>query len=154
MPLPSDSFRTEHAGLRGHLFQLEITVASLAAASGEEQHRATTEMVRFLRSHVSDHAQWEERVLYPLVDRQAGGNEPFTAVMRHEHRIIERWVAELTDETCRSPIAIRRFVRLAERLVGLLLAHFECEEEVLLPVLDRTMTPQEFDREVMAHAHE
>jgi hemerythrin-like domain-containing protein len=152
--LPSDSFRTEHADLKGHLFYLETVVASLAEASPDERHRATTELVRFLRSHLADHAQWEERVLYPLVDRQAGGGEPFTAAMRHEHRIIERLVAELVDETCRSPIAIRRFVRLAERLLGLLLAHFECEEEVLLPVLDRTMTTEEFDREVMSHAHD
>lgn len=38
--------------------------------------------------------------------------------------------------------------------MGLLYAHFEDEEEVLLPVLDKTMTPEQFKRDVadkMAH---
>jgi hemerythrin-like domain-containing protein len=150
--LPSDSFRTEHADLKGHLFYLETVVASLEAASREERRRATTEMVRFLRSQLAEHAAWEESVLYPLVDRQAGHGEPFTAAMRHEHEIIERWTQELVDEISCSPINVGRFARKAEKLLGLLLAHFECEEEVLLPILDRTMTPEQFESEVTAHA--
>lgn len=44
--------------------------------------------------------------------------------------------------------------RRAVHLVGLLRGHFEVEEQVLLPVLDATMTAEEFKREVgdrMAH---
>jgi hemerythrin-like domain-containing protein len=150
--LPSDSFRTEHAELKSHLFYLETVVASLEAASREERRRATTDMVRFLRSQLAEHAAWEENVLYPLIDRQAGYGEPFTATMRHEHEIIERWTHELVDEISCSPINVGRFVRKAQKLLGLLLAHFECEEEVLLPVLDRNMTPEQFESEVTAHA--
>ena len=40
------------------------------------------------------------------------------------------------------------FARRAMHLVGLLRGHFEVEEQVLLPVLDRTMTTEQFQREV------
>jgi hypothetical protein len=43
------------------------------------------------------------------------------------------------------------FVRRADNLLGLIWAHFEEEEMVLLPVLDETMTPEQFEREVGGH---
>jgi hemerythrin-like domain-containing protein len=107
-------------------------------------------VVGFLREHLIGHADWEERVLYPLVDRHAGGGpEAFTASMRLEHRIIARWTDELAREASHREPDIGVFCARAHNLLGLVMAHLEEEEDVLLPVLDRTMTAAEFEREVM-----
>ena len=57
-----------------------------------------------------------------------------------------RWIGEL-GAMAKSPSAdAQAFTRRADNLLGLVRAHFESEEDVLLPVLDRTMTPEQFRR--------
>ena len=100
--LPSHSFRLEHAELEQRLAQLESMVGSLPGAMCDEQAKLMTAVVSFLKGNVRSHAQWEERVLYPVVDHQAGsGREPFRASRRYERRIIVRWVDELLQEASR-----------------------------------------------------
>jgi hemerythrin-like domain-containing protein len=147
--LPSNSFRLEHAEFNEHFSQLDDLVGALATASPREQAAHMKRLVAFLADHVEGHTEWEERVLYRVVDRQAGGREPFTASMRHEHAIIRRWSAELAAEAARELPDARAFARRADKLLGLLRAHMEEEEEVLLPVLDRHLTAEQFQREVI-----
>ncbi|MFZ5481345.1 MAG: hemerythrin domain-containing protein [Myxococcota bacterium] len=141
---PTDPFREQHAELRTHLAHLSTRLGALASVPAAEQRALMLEIVAFLDSHVRPHAQWEERVLYALVDRKAGGGTGITATMRHEHRIVDRWIDELAAEAARPQPDPRAFGRRAHNLLGLLQAHFEEEEEVLLPVLDRTMSRDEF----------
>lgn len=107
-------------------------------------------IIDFLKGHIKPHAEREEKVLYPAVDKRTGGqSNPFTATMRNDHKIVGRRISELeTASTQQSPDA-SDFVRKTDRLLGLITAHFENEEDVLLPVLDKTMSQEEFDREVM-----
>ena len=110
-------------------------------------------MVRFLEEHIAAHAQWEERALYPVVDRQAdGGDNPFTASMRHEHVIVGRWIGELDQLAAADLANVQAFTRRADNLLGLIWAHFEEEEQVLLPVLDRSMSAEQFRKEVLDDA--
>jgi hemerythrin-like domain-containing protein len=104
------------------------------------------DVVRFLGEHIRPHAEWEERVLYPLVDGKAGSpaRHPFTASMRYEHRIVGRWIDEMGAIRGKAKPDVRAFARRADNLLGLIAAHFEEEEEVLLPILDATMKPEEF----------
>jgi len=105
--------------------------------------------VSFFEKHIKPHAEWEERVLYPIVDRLAGGGpNAFTATMRYEHRVVGRWIAELRAESDKPAIDAAKFARRTDNLLGLLWAHFEEEEEVLLPLIDKGMTKAEFEREV------
>jgi hemerythrin-like domain-containing protein len=109
-------------------------------------------VVGFVRDHIKPHAEWEERVLYPAVDRRAArGPNPFTASMRYEHGIVVRWTDELATMAAASPLDVVAFRRRADNLLGLIWAHFEEEEQVLLPILDRTMSKEDFDREIGAH---
>src|SRR6266496_4119032 len=127
---PTDSFRLEHRDIEDQLAEMDRQVGRLFSATPAEQRDSMARFIAFLREHVLTHAEWEEKVLYPVVDRRAGsGENRFTASMRHEHTI----VARRTDQ-----------------LLGLLLAHLENEEEILLPVLDWTMTPEDFEREVFS----
>lgn len=146
-------FSAEHAELRKHLGHIQKMIGDLAAAAPPARRRTMETVVAFLNEHIRPHAEWEERVLYPLVDRHAGsGREPFTATMRHEHRIVGRWIEELAREAARSQPDVWAFSRRSDNLLGLLAAHFEDEEEVLLPILERVMTREEFQREVMDRA--
>jgi iron-sulfur cluster repair protein YtfE (RIC family) len=114
------------------------------------QRETMKKVTGFLKDQIEPHAAWEEKVLYPAADQRAGSQSHlFTATMRNDHKIVSRRIRELESSTTqRSPDA-RDFTRKTDRLLGLLTAHFENEEEILLPVLDRTMSQEEFDRDIM-----
>lgn len=128
--LATQSFRDEHARVKAHLEH----AAQLPPADA----------LKFFATEIAPHAKWEEEKLYPLIDRLAGTTEAnrYTATMRQEHRIVGRWIALLREHLRKNDN--RAFTRRAENLIGLLQAHFEAEEEVLLPWADRTMTAAEF----------
>lgn len=156
---PTAGFRHEHAALRTHLAELDAEVRGLAAASPEARRATMSAIAAALRDHVVAHAEWEEAHLYPAVDRRAipaaaaAGREPFTASMRHEHRIVGRWTDELAALARDASPDPAVFARGADRLLGLITAHFEEEEEVLLPILDRTTTRHELEAELGAGGH-
>jgi hypothetical protein len=74
----------------------------------------------------------EERVLYPLLDRRLGRGRAFTATLRYEHRVIDRWITELAREAARHTPDVLAFARRADKVLGLL----EAEEEMLPPALE------------------
>lgn len=126
---PTEPFVREHAHIAAELDRIERS---------SDRHAA----LAFFRDQILPHAAWEERALYPAVDRRASKGEPFTASMRREHTIVKRWSGELPR------LEGEAYARRVQQLVGLVRAHFELEEQVLLPVLDRSMTAEEFHREV------
>jgi len=154
VPRPTEPFRQEHRNLQVDLRHLDGRLDALVTARAPERERIMTEVVGFMNQHIRPHAIWEERVLYPLVDDKAGSKpgHRFTASMRFEHTIVGRRIDELDAFRRRPQVEAVAFVRLADKLLGLITAHFEEEEQVLLPILDATMTPEEF-RAVM-HAEE
>lgn len=150
-PRPSEPFRAEHAVLERELDQIDARVGKVATLDDDARAREMGAIVSFFREHIGPHAAWEERVLYPAVDRRVptGEAEPFTASMRHDHTVVERWIGELDAMSRASTPDAGAFTRRADNLLGLLRAHFEAEEDVLLPVLDRSMTPEQFRDEVL-----
>jgi uncharacterized protein (DUF2249 family)/hemerythrin-like domain-containing protein len=90
------------------------------------------------------HIRFEESVLFPAFDRVTGmgADRGPTAVMRLEHRRIEERLADIRD-------AAARGVRPAERtradLLALLEMHDAKEENLLYPMLDRSLAPPEAD---------
>jgi hemerythrin-like domain-containing protein len=154
VPRPTEPFRQEHRNLQVDLRHLDGRLDALVTATASEKQRIMAEVVGFLNEHIRPHAVWEERVLYPLVDEKAGSKpgHRFTASMRFEHTIVGRRIDELDALRRRPRVEAAAFLRFADKLLGLITAHFEEEEQVLLPILDATMTPEEF-RGVM-HAEE
>ncbi len=148
-PRPSESFRGEHKEIKTHLLHIEQWAGDLEKLNSAEQKKTMTKIVKFFKEHIEPHAQWEERKLYPAVDRRASqGPHPFTASMRYEHQIVGRRIAELEKESALKNPDARLFMRKTDQLLGLITAHFEEEEEVLLPVLDKSMTMEEFKKEM------
>jgi hemerythrin-like domain-containing protein len=149
-PRVTEPFRQEHAELLAHLDHVDALAGELAKLPPEERRAAQEKVLAFYAEHLVPHAAWEEEVLYPAVDRRASQGEPFTASMRYEHTVVKAWVDQLRARLDDPDPAA--FVRQADRLLGLVSAHFQAEEHVLLPVLDQTMTPEEYERE-LGHGH-
>jgi hemerythrin-like domain-containing protein len=147
-----------HAALRK---QLELHKEGIGDLRGASQQAAKVTMDRallFLDEEIRPHANWEEVKLYPLLDSMVGGREPFTAAMRREHAIIDRWIEDLAVHAASTAPDAVWFARSADRLFGLIEAHWEEEEEVLLPILERAYkTADDFERavggDIHAHSH-
>lgn len=145
---PTDGFRAHHAEVIEHLGHIDQWAGALAGQTPREQRATMTRIVGFFKDHIAAHAADEERVLYPVVREHAGEGNRLTEVPIHEHRIVERWIAGLERAAADPSPDAAVFARDAGHLVGLLRAHFEVEEEVLLPVLDAAMTAEEFESAV------
>lgn len=151
--LPSQKFRDEHVGIRKHLEEASVWAGDIEKKNGKDRDALKRKVVEFFKSHIVPHAEWEEKVLYPAVDKRAAkGPNPFTATMRYEHKIVGRWADELDSQEVSSAEGARKFVRKADRLIGLIDAHFQEEEEVLLPILDKTLSKEQFEKEIMRHS--
>src|SRR5688500_18408140 len=150
--LPTAPFRQEHVEIKEHLQHLDTMIGSLPTAKAEEQRRTMSTVAKFLNDHIRNHAEWEEAHLYPAVDKRTlSGPNPFTATMRHEHRIVGRSIDALLKMAADPSSSAITFARSADRLLGLISAHFEEEEEVLLPILAMSMTKEEFEAELGHH---
>lgn len=148
--LPTQPFRDEHAQVRQHLKEMAARVGQLRNESADAQKKSMGEVVAFFQQHIKPHAEWEERHLYPVVDKLAGcpTARPFTSTMRFEHRVIGGWIDELAREAKKPAPDAVAFSRRADNLFGLLSAHFDEEEQVLLPLIDAKMTPAQFEKAV------
>ena len=150
--LPTAPFRNEHVEIKEHLAHIDSMIGGLPAAPAAEQRRTMTMIVKFLDEHIRKHAEWEEAHLYPAVDKRTlAGVHPFTESMRYEHRIVGRSIdalAAMAGDPDASPVT---FARSADRLLGLI--SFEEEEEVLLPILDKAMTAEQFEQELGHGGH-
>lgn len=149
---PTEPFRAEHAEIKAHLVHVAAWTGALAKQKPEEQRATMKKIVGFFEEHIKPHAGWEEKVLYPAVDRRAcTGKHPFTATMRYEHTVVGRMIDELSRMAAAPAPDAVAFARRTDNLLGVLEAHFGEEEEVLLPILDATMTPADFQREIGEH---
>ena len=144
---PTAGFRGQHSEIQVHLGHLDGMLKGLEAAPAQEQRKTMAFVAKFLDEHIRSHAEWEEAKLYPLVDSRASqGGEPFSASMRYEHGIIGRGIDELAALAAAETPDAQAFTRAGHRLLGVISAHFEKEEEVFLPILDRTMTREELEK--------
>ncbi len=80
--------------------------------------------------------------------------EPF----REEHVAIKEHLRHMSQMIQSIPGGVpeaqkQSMTQLVEALTGHILPHAEWEEKVLLTVLDETMTPEEFEREITSQGH-
>lgn len=131
-----DQLKHDHTYLKETLAYLDS--ATEALSSGKDAHSQETmkKVADALHATIHHHAQWEEASLYGEVDRLVGEcPHPFTASMRYEHTLIAKKMDILAEEAAKSVTDSKQFARKTDKLLGLIEAHFEEEEKVLLPVL-------------------
>lgn len=141
--------RREHAVLEKDLQQRVVEVGELPGATPARAAEIQRRLLRWL-DRVLEHDDWEERVLFPAVDKYAGsGGHAFTATLRHEHRLTARWLLELrglVQEGAPQAVIARR----ADQILGLLMAHLDTETAVLVHVLDAVTSDHVFHRDIAA----
>ncbi len=135
------ALRRVRDALRHELAALAQRVGGVGAPGDGGQRQRMRGLAADLDACLRPHLEWEERTVHPIVDKFAcDGPAAFSACMRYEHVIIHRWMAELSRRAESSDAAA--FARRADNLLGLVEAHFELEEQVLFPILDRSLHPE------------
>jgi len=145
----TDAFRKQDATCRTQIAQISTLLSALRQGSEPEAVDLMAAAVLMIRENLLARARKEERFLYPAVERRhRQGIRSGIEVFRWQHRLMEEWVGEMERLTSVPVEDPKAFSLRGERLLGLFEAHLAAEEELLLPVLDRNMTPAQFHREV------
>jgi iron-sulfur cluster repair protein YtfE (RIC family) len=156
----TEPLRDEHATLLPHIAELDAVAAGLDHWQADTAARLDS-IVEFLRGHLVPHAQAEEAVLYPAVERVMGAPGA-TDTMKADHDEIVARIDRLAGATATvgtAPASPEQAEQLRAQLYGLsaiLHLHFRKEEEVLLPVLDTHMSADDAHQmfaEMAAFAH-
>lgn len=147
---PVALIREDHKKLAPHLAHLEGAAAEMASASDDQVLRQLSTLAAFLRDHILDRAESEERDLYPVVERLLRTLGGATDTMSRDHETITAKVEALEhlSESVRPGLAVdpaqrAEATRLLYGLAELLENHFAKEEEVYLPLLERGLSPDE-----------
>ena len=146
--LPTEPLRAEHRDLLPHLQGLETIADEVERWDTDEATHVLGEIVGFLRAHLVPHARAEELVLYPAVE-DAMVAPGATATMRADHAEIVARIDRLADTAATiatqwpDPALTRDLTHQLVGLSAILLLHFRKEEDVLLPVLDTTLGPDD-----------
>lgn len=122
----------------------------------EKMHEAATldqlalarEVLAFVSRQVAPHARAEEYTLYPAADWAAGEGSRLTEPVRHEHQIVARRCLAL-EKAISAGAPAGRLMHLCYAVLGLIAAHFEVTETVVLPYLDKAFDAARFEKEVL-----
>jgi iron-sulfur cluster repair protein YtfE (RIC family) len=143
---PSAGLRTEHADLQRGVADLARAAAQVSDWSVPDTPDRLRRVRGFLYSRLLPHAEAEEAVLYPLLDKVMGA-QGATSTMVADHREIHRRidaVASLADAVAQGPPSDAELEALREHLYGLwaiVRLHLDKEEQLLFPILDEHLSP-------------
>lgn len=138
--------REEHQQLQPHIESLRA--AAEAADDDPDTLRNTVDdALEFLHHHLIPHAHAEEVALYPKVE-QVMHAPGATATMSRDHvevMALTQQLQSLHDELNSTPTVHQRrnIQRVLYGLYAVVRLHFAKEEEIYLPLLDATLTPDD-----------
>jgi iron-sulfur cluster repair protein YtfE (RIC family) len=141
----TDPIRAEHAELRPHILQLR----ELADAVGELPLSLLRDGVAqahaFLSRHLIPHAHAEDEALYPVVAQLMGAADA-TRTMSRDHTEVGRLTDQLAtlhavlEKDAPDAQQIKALRRVLYGLYAIVELHFAKEEEIYLPLLDRSLS--------------
>lgn len=142
------ALRRQNEGLKDILDELDLEAGLLEDAEGRAPG-VMRSIVRRLEEELLPRLRAEEEFLFPPIDSHAGGpRDPYTAAMRYEHFLIHHGVEDVSEIASRPVPENDLFRRCLDNLLGLARAHLATEEKVLFPILDRVMSPAQFQKEI------
>jgi hemerythrin-like domain-containing protein len=147
-PKPTASLRTEHASIITRLTSLAERIEKLHESATLDQLSLAREVIEFVNKHVAPHARAEEYTLYPAADWAAGEGSKLTETVRFEHQIVARRCQALEKEISAGAPA-GKLMHHCYAILGLVAAHFQVTEQVLLPYLDKAFDAARFEKEVL-----
>jgi hemerythrin-like domain-containing protein len=144
---PTQVLKDEHALILEALDAIERKVSALEAGAAPD--RAYFEKaVQFLRTFADQcHHGKEENLLFKtMVDRGFPRQAGPIAVMLYEHetgRSLIRGIAEGAAALGTDPGAAKRIIENGRGYIGLLRAHINKENNILFPMADNVLTPED-----------
>jgi len=164
----TEPLRAEHRHLLPHVEALAAAGDAVGTAPPDELRAKVDDAYTFLAAHLIPHAEAEDAVLYPELDRLIGerAGTRATDTMRRDHVEVSRLTGRLgrlrgrLHDGTLEPAEERELRRVLYGLYALVGLHFAKEEEVYLPLLDRELTAHEaqdlferMERIGAGHAH-
>ncbi len=137
-PSLRDLSEDHHHGLvhASHLLQASSAEASDAARFPKQE--VARDFLEFFAGHTNAHFREEEEVLLPTYARYSEMSDPVIAQMMIEHVQIRRLVLDLQQEMASgSPSA-----ETMRALGTLLRAHIRLEENIIFPLIERSMSEE------------
>jgi hypothetical protein len=147
-PPSTASLRAEHTKLLASVLAMAQRVETLHEQTTPLQMMMAREVLDLVQKHIAPHAHAEEYTLYPAVDWAAGEGSKVSEISRFEHRIVAQRCEEL-DKAIQSGATAGRLMHLCYGILGLIMAHFQATEEILLPYLDKAFDQARFEKEVL-----
>jgi hypothetical protein len=144
----TDALRAEHARLLTTLHALGERVEKLHESGTLDQLSLAREVIDFVSRQVAPHARAEEYTLYPAADWAAGEGSRMTEIPRFEHGLIARRCQAL-EKAVSAGAPAGKLMHLCYGILGLVAAHFQATEEIVLPYLDRAFDASRFEKEVL-----
>jgi hemerythrin-like domain-containing protein len=148
VPKPTASLRTEHAAIITRLSGLAERIEKLHESATLDQLSLAREVIDFVNKDIAPHARAEEYTLYPAADWAAGEGSKLTETVRFEHQLVARRCQALEKEISAGAPA-GRLMHHCYAILGLVAAHFQVTENVLLPYLDKAFDAARFEKEVL-----
>jgi hypothetical protein len=147
-PRPTDGLRADHAKILGMLHALGERIEKLHESATLDQLALAREVIEFVNRQVVPHARAEEYTLYPAADWAAGEGSRLTETARFEHQLVTRRCQAL-EKAISGGAPSGKLMHLCYGILGLVAAHFQVTEEVLLPYLDKAFDAARFEKEVL-----
>jgi iron-sulfur cluster repair protein YtfE (RIC family) len=143
---PTEAMRSEHAVLRREASRLAHVASGLAKWSTPDTPDQLTAIRAFLYGQLLPHAQAEDAVLYPLMDKVMGADQA-TATMTADHEAIHRRAESLSalittiGATPATPTEIEALREHLYALWAIVDLHLDKEERILFALLDERLSP-------------
>jgi hemerythrin-like domain-containing protein len=149
--LVTQPLRDEHKELLPHIEALATAGDAVGVAPKAEQVAKVHASYEFLSKQLIPHAEAENKVLYVEVDRLIGSDvkTKATDTMVRDHAEVGALTEELRalasklHEGDLSAAEQQDLRQVLYSLNGIVSLHFDKEEEVYLPLLDRELSPEE-----------
>lgn len=141
----------EHREMLPHVKAMRTTAELIGHTPHSVVVARCQEALQFLQHHVLPHARAEEQFMYPVIDRLESARLG-SALMRWDHAEIERltdqlhtsWQKMMSDRLLTDDV--ERHVReILLALHSLLVLHFAKEDDVLVPLLEASISQEEAD---------
>ena len=127
--------RQDHVRLLTQVHGLGERLEKLHELGTLEQLAVAREVLEFVAKNVAPHARAEEYTLYPAADWAAGEGSRLTEAPRFEYQLVQRRCQAL-EKAVSAGAPAGKLMHLSYSVLGLVAAHFQTTEEVLLPYLD------------------
>lgn len=144
MLMPTAVLMNEHRNIEKALAGLE-RMAEAFEETGRMVPAHAGEAIEFLRTYADRlHHGKEEANLFPAMEaRGLPSDVGPTAVMREEHRVGRAFIQDMADGVAENDVVA--FVAAARGYVELLREHILKEDQIVFPMADRLLPPEEHE---------